>query len=405
MRMAGLLVALLLPLSLSVHAADWPQFRGRHSDGLADGPALKGPLGLPDKPVWKADLPGRGVSGPIVIGTRVFVTASSGPRQNRLHVLAFDARTGKRLWQRTIWATGPTDSHPKTCMAAPTPASDGHRVVALFATNDVVCLDLDGNVLWLRSLYGENPGATDGRGLASSPVIVGGHVIVQVENQNTSFAVGIDLHTGKSSWHLDRPRQFCWTSPIAVPGSIPADTLVLLQGSTRLSGCDPATGRELWGLDHASDPIASSVVAGDRLLVPGDSDLAAFTLGQGGKLPQLAWQQKRLNPTMASPLVAGQQIYSLRGAILACGDIRSGKVLSQTRLRGPVSASPVLSGDHLIAVSESGEVQFIHLNKANPSVVERGDLHETILATPAIADGALYLRSDKHLWRFGKGAP
>src|SRR5262249_10342798 len=141
---------------------------------------------------WKADLPGRGVSSPVVVGSRVFVTASSGTRQDRLHVLAFDASSGKSLWRRTLWATGPTSSHPKTAMAAPTPASDGRHLVALFATNDLACLDLDGNILWLRSLHEEHPGATDGRGLASSPLIAGTTVVVQVECQNLSFAAGID---------------------------------------------------------------------------------------------------------------------------------------------------------------------------------------------------------------------
>src|SRR5579884_2814069 len=176
--------------SVLAGGADWPEFRGPATDGVAPGSALAAPLGLTSHPAWKANLTGRGVSSPIVVGHRVFITASSGRQHDRLHVLAFDTRDGKQLWQRTIWATGPTASHPKTCMAAPTPASDGRLVLALFATDDLICLDLDGNVQWLRSLYGENPGATDGRGLATSPLIVNGTAIVQIENQNTSFAVG-----------------------------------------------------------------------------------------------------------------------------------------------------------------------------------------------------------------------
>src|SRR5436309_538471 len=85
---------------------------------------------------------------------------------------------GQKLWQRTVWETGPTASHPKTCMAAPTPASDGKYLVALFATNDLICVDLDGNPQWIRSLHDEKPGASDGRGLASSPLIIGSTVIV-----------------------------------------------------------------------------------------------------------------------------------------------------------------------------------------------------------------------------------
>ena len=185
--------------------------------GAADGPAPPVQIAT-DRAAWTAELPGRGLSGPIVVGDRVFITASSGRLNDRLHVLAFAAADGKRLWERTVFATGPTASHPKTCMAAPTPASDGKRIVALFGTDDLVCLDLDGNVLWARCLYEENPGATDGRGLAASPVIVAGRVIVHVETQNVSFAAGIDLATGVNSWRIERPRGIVWTTPSILPG-------------------------------------------------------------------------------------------------------------------------------------------------------------------------------------------
>jgi outer membrane protein assembly factor BamB len=232
-------------------------------------------------------------------------------------------------------------------------------------------------------------------------LIVGKHVIVHVETQNTSFAVGIDLQTGKNEWRHDRPRQYCWTSPIALHGRAPGEPLVLLQGSTRLSALDPATGREVWGLDHASGPIASSVLAGDRLLVPGEKALRAFNVSVAGHAPKLLWEQARLDPETPSPIVRDGRVYAVRAAILVCGDLHTGKVLSQTRLHGPLAASPVVSGDLAILVSESGEVQIVRLTKMGATVVERADLHDTILGTPAIADGAVYLRSDKHLWRFG----
>src|SRR5262245_22025187 len=164
--------ALLGAVALFAAGADWPQFRGPAGAGVADGPAPPAEVGHDRNLAWKAPLPDRGVSGPVVVGGKVFVTASGGPRQDRLSVLAFDAADGKPLWRRSLYATGPTASHPKTCMAAPTPACDGKRLVALFATNDIACLDLDGNLLWARCLYEEVPGATDGRGLASSPIIV-----------------------------------------------------------------------------------------------------------------------------------------------------------------------------------------------------------------------------------------
>jgi outer membrane protein assembly factor BamB len=380
--------------------ADWRQFRGTDSTGVAAGEAVPQQFGPEKNIAWKVELPGRGPSSPIVVGDRVILTASGGPRQDRLHVLAFDTKTGQRLWQRSFWGTGPTASHSKSSMAAPTPASNGRHVVALFATNDLVCLDLDGRVLWVRSLYEENPGATDGRGLASSPVIAGSTVVVHVENQNTSFAAGIDLQTGANRWRVDRPREVCWSSPIVLPGPTPSADVVLLQGSTELSARDPATGREVWRLDRKSDAIASSTRAGKTLFVPGDQGLAALELPptHDGP-PKRLWESLRLNPTTASPVVQGDRVYALRGAILVSGDARTGEVRGQLRLKGTFSASIVAAGGLLYCVNESGLVHVVKPGEKEDTLLETCALGETILGTPAIANGAMYIRSDRHLWK------
>jgi outer membrane protein assembly factor BamB len=383
-----------LPLIL---AADWRQFRGTDSTGHAAVGGAPAEFDPAKNTAWKVDLPGRGLSSPIVVGDGVFVTACGGPKQTRLQVLAFDRKSGKQRWQRSFWATGPTDSHPKTSMAAPTPVSDGERIVALFASGDLVALDRDGNVLWVRSLHEENPGATDGRGLASSPVLVDGTLVVLLENQNASFATGIDVATGKGRWRIERPREPNWTSPVAIPGAA-GRQLVFLQGTTRATALDPATGKEVWSLDRASDPMASSVLAGNVLYVPGDKGLAAFEL-QGNGSPNLRWEKLKLNPVTASPVVLGDRIYSLRQGILVSGDVKTGEVVGQLRLKGPFSASLVTAGGLLYCLNESGLVQVVRPNEKDGQMISSGDFGETMLATPAIADGAIYLRSDKHLWK------
>jgi outer membrane protein assembly factor BamB len=395
-------LALLSPVLLVGLAggADWRQFRGTTATGTATGEAVPEQFDTRENVAWKAELPARGNSSPVIAGGRVFVTASSGPRQDRLHVLAFDAKTGRRLWQRSFWGTGPTDSHPKTCMATPTPASDGQRLVALFGTNDLVCLDPDGNLLWARALYQENEGATDGRGLASSPVIAGPTVVVHVETQNVSFAAGIDLRTGADRWRVDRPREITWSSPILLPAK-QGEELVLLQGSTRLTACEAATGREVWKVERASHPIASSVLAGNVLVVPGEDNLAAFQLQPGGR-PRLLWESVKLNPSTASPVVVGDRVYCLKGGILASGDLKTGKVVHQLRLAGPFSSSPVAAGGLLYCFNEAGVAFVVQPGAAEDTLRKRCDLKETILATPALAGGALYVRSDKHLWKIAR---
>ncbi len=390
-------------LVLAAAGADWRQFRGNDSTGVAPREEVPSSFGPTTNVAWKADLPERGVSSPIVVDGRVYVTASGGPRKDRLHVLAFDAVGGRRLWQRSFWGSGPTDSHPKTCMAAPTPAGDGRHVVALFATNDLVCLDPDGNVLWVRSLYEENPGATDGRGLASSPLLVGGTVIVHVETQNVSFATGIDVRTGTTRWRIDRPREMDWSSPVRLPATADGRDLVLLQGSTRLSACDPATGREVWSLAHKSHPIASSAVVGNILYVPGEEKLAALELQSSGAPPKILWEKAKLNPDMASPVVWDGRIYSLRGSILVAGDARTGEIVGQLRLKGgSFSSSVVAAGGLLYCFNEEGTAQVVKPGAKEPTLLATCPLKETILSTPAIAGGALYVRSDKHLWKIAR---
>ena len=387
---------------VSSAAADWTQFRGSDSTGVGSGDAVPLPFGPNQNLAWQAELPGRGLSSPVLVGNRAFLTASSGQKQDRLHVLGFDAKTGQKLWQRTVWATGPTDSHPKTCMAAPTPASDGKYLVALFATNDLICLDLDGNLQWIRSLYDENIGATDGRGMATSPLIVDSTVIIQCENQNVSFAAGIDLVTGKNRWRQERSREVNWSSPIAIPGKAPDHRLALLQGSTKLSACEPLTGKEVWTIDRKCHPMASSVLDGTTLLVPGEEKLSAYELRSDAAPPKLLWEQARLNPSTASPVVLDGKIYVLRGSILAVGDLKKGEVLSQLRLKGNFSSSPVAAGGLLFFVNEDGLVQVVRPSESDPVLVNNCPFAETVLCTPAATDGAFYLRSDKHFWKIGK---
>src|SRR5262249_45411184 len=142
-------------------AGDWTQFRGPGGAGVSDETGIPTTWSEKENIRWKADLPGRGLSNPVIAGGRVYVTACSGHEQQRLHVLCLDVRNGKKLWERQVWATGNTGCHEKTNMAAPTPATDGERVYALFATADLACFDKNGNLLWYRSLVGDYPTLTN----------------------------------------------------------------------------------------------------------------------------------------------------------------------------------------------------------------------------------------------------
>jgi hypothetical protein len=176
----------------------------------------------------------------------------------------------------------------------------------------------------------------------------------------------------------------------------------LLQGYTRLSACEPLTGKEVWTIQRKWHPIASSVVAGAMLLVPGEEKLCAFELQSGSAPPKLLWEQARLNPATASPVVSDGKIYVLRGSILVVGELKTGDVLSQLRLKGNFSSSPVAAGGLLFCVNEDGIVHVVRPGNNDPVIVDRCPFEEAILCTPAATNGALYLRSDRHFWKIGK---
>ena len=165
------LITLIFSLGV-LRAGDWTQFRGPQGNGVSSETGL--PTTLTEKNLkWKVELPGRGLSGVLVLGENILITCSSGVTQNRLHILCLNAKNGSLKWQRQFWATGRTMCHNKTSVAAPTPCSDGKFIYAVFSSNDVICLDLNGNLQWLRGLTADYANVSNSLGMASSPVVSG----------------------------------------------------------------------------------------------------------------------------------------------------------------------------------------------------------------------------------------
>ncbi len=388
---------LLLSCSLLSSRADWPQFRGPHSCGLADGP--RPPTALTAESIrWHVALPGRGLSSPIVIGEKIFLTSASGPRQERLHVHCFAKADGKVLWHRQFEATGRTMANEKTCVAAPTPCSDGQRLFVTYSTNDVVALDLAGNVLWTRGLTADYPNASNSLGMASSIVVVGNTLVTMVENDSDSFTVGLDVKTGHNAWKLPRKKIANWTSPVLYTQG--GKTNVILLSSDGAAAVDPATGSQLWKLPGGST-TPSCAVAGSVLYVPSNGT-TAYDLTKSGTLPTELWQSTQLANATASPAIAGDFIYTLNGAgVLAKATTADGKQLWKLRLNGKFSGSPVVAGNFLFVASEEGVLKVVDTTAAEGALVSELKLGGTILCTPAISDGKIYVRSDQTLWQIG----
>jgi outer membrane protein assembly factor BamB len=385
-------------LGFPAFAGDWRQFRGTDNTSVSDERNLPTRFGPEENVAWKVPLPGSGPSGPIVVAGRVIVTAATGPRQERLHVLCLDAATGKLRWERRLWATGQTVCNPFGGVAAPTPASDGRLVFAFFSSNDLACFDLDGDLKWLRGLGYESPTTRNDVGMASSPLVVGDTVIVQVESPGKSFVTGIDTATGQTRWQIDRAWEPTWTSPTLFRGKSRAEDMALIQSRLRLTGVEPRSGRVAFDREAPCSTLSSPATAPDRIYVAGDR-LTALGYDSATRRVSVLWGERGLRCENVSPVVHGGRAYTVRDSgILVCGDAASGKVLWQLRLKGPIWATPVIAGGRLYAVSYDGLVQVVDLGNEG-TLVGKGQIDSGILASPAVADGAIYFRSNSRLWK------
>ncbi|MDG2123623.1 MAG: PQQ-binding-like beta-propeller repeat protein [Verrucomicrobiales bacterium] len=379
--------------------ADWLQFRGPGGSGVLEAGALPAKLDGKGSIAWEAALPGEGLSSPVVVGEKVFVTCSSGAEQDRLHVFCLDSKNGKTLWERQFWATGRTMHHEKTSVAAPSPCSDGEQVYAFYSSNDLACMDLDGNVKWVRGLTVDYPNASNSLGMASSPVVAGGVVVCLVENDSESFAAGIDPKTGRNVWKVARTKRASWTSPVVFKDPTGGRELVALQGSAGLDVLDPKTGKSVWSYSDGASTTPSLTVGDGVLFVP-SRGLTALEL-KGGSEFEKTWQKGNLGPGTASPVASKDRVYVISNAgVLSAAKVSDGEVLWKARLEGPFSGSPVLSGDRLLAVSERGGiVQLVDLTGAEGTVIGKVELGETVLSTPAVSGGAVYVRTDGKVWK------
>jgi outer membrane protein assembly factor BamB len=391
------ILALMVAAPLSALGADWPQFRGPGGTGISQEKGLPTSWSKSEGIAWKAELPGRGLSNPVIAGGRVYVTACSMYRQMRLHVLCFDEATGKKLWERQLTATGKTACHPDTNMAAPTPVTDGKAVYALFATGDLAAYSKDGDLLWYRSLVGDYPDTSNQVGMASSPVLVAGALFVPMDNAIDSFAAGIDLRTGKNLWREKRKSSLNWVTPVAAEAD--GKPMVVYTKGDEAAGYDPKTGKQVWSFKAPglSGGIPSSTFASGVLYVPG-GELRALRVSKEGA--EELWSAKGVTAGYASPVIHDGKVYGLLPGFVTCFDATTGKEVWRHRAEGPFEASPVIADGHLYAVSKKGRTLVVKLGE-KPVTAGRNDLEDTIQATPAVANGRIYLRSDRALYCIG----
>jgi outer membrane protein assembly factor BamB len=407
-RLLTLLTLLLLPGAAP--AENWPGWRGPARDGVSPEKGLPTRWSATENVRWKAELPGAGVSAPVVWGERVFVTASDGRLGDRLHLLCFHRDSGKELWHARFFGSAASEGQfAPGGMAVPTPATDGRRVFALFGTGDLVCVDADGRPVWVRSLAQEYGPFRNRWGMAASPALAGDLLAVQVDHPGASYLLGVEAATGANRWRTKRDASVNWSSPL--PVKVGKALQIVAAGTYALRGYAADTGEELWSVRGLQmQCIPTPVASGDRLFAAGGRDSSVLSLrldDARGDLTKthVAWAARSAT-NIPSPLVLDGLCYCAEdGGFANCFKADGGERVWRDRLGGgKYSASPVAGDGKVFFASESGRVTVV---RAGPKfeVLARNDVGESVVASPALSQGCLFLRGDRHLYCIGQPAP
>jgi outer membrane protein assembly factor BamB len=405
----GLLCVLCVFVVYPLSGATWPGWRGPGGMGVSPEMSFPTEWSATQNVRWKVPLEGTGVSAPVVWEDRIFLTASDGRLNDRLHVSCHHRDDGRLLWHTRLFGSAlPEGLFPPGGMAVPTPAADGKRLFVLFGTGDLACLDFDGNPVWVRSLAQEYGPFRNRWGMAASPLLVEDNLIVQVDHFGQSYLLCADAATGATRWRTLRDATVNWTSPVVA--TVKGRKQVIAAGTTTVKGYDLADGKELWSVTGLQvQCIPTPVVHGDMLYAVSGRDhytLAIRLDGERGDLTKshVAWKARSGAVYIVSPLcLDGHYYYAEDSGIANCLDAATGAKVWRERLGGgKYHASPVAGGGKIYFTSLEGMVTVI---KAGPTYEElaRNEVGEGIVASPALAAGRIYLRGEKHLFCIEEG--
>lgn len=425
-------------------SANWPGFRGPGARGVAEGfsTPVQWDVETSTNVKWKTPIAGLGHSSPIVWGDRLFVTTcisgSDDPELrvglygdikpveddtiHRWQVYCLNKHTGEVVWQRTACEGVPrVKRHPKATHANSTPVTDGKHVVAMFGSEGLYCYTVDGKLLWKKDL-----GVLDANfyrvpeaqwEYASSPTIYKSSVIVQCDVAKNSFLAAFDLSDGREIWRTPRNDVPTWGTPTVFEGPERAELIV--NGFRHMGGYDPLTGKELWRMGGGADiPVPTPFVAHGLIFLTNSHSqprpLYAVRLGATGDITlkegeksndHVAWSRMGRGTYMQTPLVYGEYLYTCTDSgIFTSYDAKTGKQQSRRRIGGGgtgFTASAVAADGKLYYTGEEGDV-FVFEAGAAPKLIGSNSMGEICMATPAISEGRLYFRTQRHVVCVGK---
>ncbi len=406
----------LLAAMGAAQAGDWPQFRGPAGTGIAEESGLPVHWGPTKNVAWKAKLPGPGNSSPIVSAGRVFITCAQDQGRRRM-LFCFDRRTGEQLWVKTVQFDKVMPTHKANPYCASTPAADGERVVVWHGSAGLYCYDFEGRELWHRDL-GEFRHIW---GYAASPVLYKGRVILHCGPGKRVFVTAIDLKTGRTIWETDEPvpndgitREDgkwigSWSTPLIT--QVDGRDQILVSMPTRVVAYDPETGEILWFVEglrgERGDLVYTSIVVGDGVGVAMGGyrgPAIGFRLGGRGNVTKTnrLWRIDEGTPQrIGSGVIVDGVLYMANAGpgYLEAIDPETGKQLWRARGTGANHWGSVVFGDgRLYVTGQNGTTLVFAPNPDEFELIATNRLGEPSNSTPALSDGAIFIRTAQTLW-------
>jgi outer membrane protein assembly factor BamB len=391
-------------------AANWPQFRGPGGQGISYARNVPLNWSSSSNIVWRVEIPGLGWSSPVLRGRRLYVTTAVMPQENSnpsLRTLCLDASNGKIVWDTEVFGhIGTTNIHNKNSHASPTPVVEDDRLYVHFGHQGTACLDLDGKVLWRNTTLKYSPV----HGSGGSPILVDESLIFSCDGASDPFVAALNKKTGQIIWKtartLEAKKKFSFSTPLEI--QVNRRSQIVSPSSGAVYAYSPKDGRELWRVRYAEGySVVPRPVFGHGLLFIStafDSPevLAIRPDGEGDITDtHVLWKLTKGAPKTPSMLLVGDELYFVSDSgIASCVDAKTGKVHWAERVGGNFSASPLLADGRIYLQNEEGIGVVLAPGKTFHELA-RNPLGERTLASYAVTDGALFIRTDGHIYRVG----
>ncbi len=420
----------------------WPHWRGVQQTGVAPGDA---PTQWSDTSnvAWKIEIPGRGHSTPVVWGDRIFLTtavptgrrsepaneggggrggrggrggfgsqSAGGNEEQQFDVMAIDRLTGKTIWRQTALTATPHEGYhfQYGSFASNAPTTDGQRVYASFGSRGLYAYDLTGKLVWQKD-FGLKMRMFNGFGEGVGPILDEGRLIVLADHEDEGFLTMLDAATGKEVWRTPRTDGTNWAAPLVVTHA--GRKQIVVNSARKVRAYDYQTGKQIWevaGLGQNTIPRA--VQHQDLVLVMSgfrNPQLMAIRLGREGDLAgtdAIVWRMDRGLSYTASPVLLDGKLYFITDtAMVSAVDVMTGQpVYQQVRLPKPynIKASPIAVAGRLYFPTEEGDVIVARVGPTFEIVATNTLTDQSFIASPALADGDMYLRSRTHLFRISE---